>query len=298
MNNISAELKPVYDVMFQRIFGKGGNEKITEGLLSSILGKEISEISLDVNKSLLVGNSDDKIARLDVRAKLEDGEDFDIEIQMVNKDNMPKRLAYYWSKIYGGKLKRGERYTKITPTTIILIANFNLKELKEIKKFHSIWNLREQEYHQIILTKDIEIHILEIPKALKQTTNLQNKELIMWLKFLVMPHDKEVIKMSQKVKSLKQAVDELENLKDDPDYEELLLRQELDWYDKQLDKEAEEARLQHSLQQGIQQGMQDGKRESQKEICLKLLKKKMSIKEIIDITELSKQEILEIKKTM
>ena len=104
--------------------------------------------------------------------------------------------------------------------------------------------------------------------------------------------------MSQKVKSLKQAVDELENLKDDPDYEELLLRQELDWYDKQLDKEAEEERLQQSLQQGIQQGMQDGKRESQKEICLKLLKKKMSIKEIIDITELSKQDILEIKKTM
>ena len=178
---------PSQDLVFQRIFGKPGNEKITERLLSLILEKDILGIDLDINKRLLDGAESDKVGRLDIRAKLKTGEDFNIELQMSPYEYMPERMVYYWSKLYSGKLKRGTNYEKLTPTTSILITNYNLDELSSINKYHTIWNLREKDYHQVVLTNDIEFHILEIPKMLKENPDFKKDELATWLKFLIEP---------------------------------------------------------------------------------------------------------------
>ena len=41
-----------------------------------------------------------------------------------------------------------------------------MKELEEIKEYHTKWNLREEKHREKIFTKNIELHILEIPKIL------------------------------------------------------------------------------------------------------------------------------------
>ena len=73
------------DIVFQELFGKQKNSKITEHLLTLILEREIKDIDLDVNKRMLGNRQDSKTGRLDIRAKFNDGEDCDIELRATVK---------------------------------------------------------------------------------------------------------------------------------------------------------------------------------------------------------------------
>ena len=46
-------LKVANDLVFQRIFGKVGNERITKNFLEKILGIKIKKISLDNRKKII-----------------------------------------------------------------------------------------------------------------------------------------------------------------------------------------------------------------------------------------------------
>ena len=46
----------------------------------------------------------------------------------------------------------------------VLIVNFEIKELKELE-YHSKWKIIEEKYRKHILTEDLEIHIIEMPKV-------------------------------------------------------------------------------------------------------------------------------------
>ena len=70
------------DIVFQELFGKQKNSAITQHLLSLILQKEIYNIDIDVNKRMLGNRKDSKIGRLDIRAKFNDGEECNIELQV------------------------------------------------------------------------------------------------------------------------------------------------------------------------------------------------------------------------
>ena len=54
------------DLVFQELFGKQKNSKITAHFLSLILGKEIYNIDLDVNKRMLGNRENSKTGRLDI----------------------------------------------------------------------------------------------------------------------------------------------------------------------------------------------------------------------------------------
>ena len=103
-------LKLTNDIVFQRIFGKVGNENITKAFLEKILGIKIEELTLDTNKRLIGEEIEDKIGRVDVKAKLQDGTKVIIEMQVTEYSYMVKRLLYYWSRVYVGDLKRGKEY--------------------------------------------------------------------------------------------------------------------------------------------------------------------------------------------
>jgi len=63
-----------------------------------------------------------------------------------------------------------------------LIADYKITNLKHISKYHTIWNLREKEFTDIVLTNDIEMHILEIPKI--NDNEMLKDELVQWLRFI------------------------------------------------------------------------------------------------------------------
>ena len=89
------KILPKNDLVFQRIFGKVGNEKIAKRFIELIIGEKIESIDLDVNKELIREKEEEKLGRLDVRAKLNGGISCNIEIQLKNHNDIEKRILYY-----------------------------------------------------------------------------------------------------------------------------------------------------------------------------------------------------------
>ena len=70
----------------------------------------------------------------------------DIEMQVANHENMMYRILYYWAKLYSSEITEGEYYDKLHKTICILITNYEVKEMNFMNKYHTKWQIQEEEY--------------------------------------------------------------------------------------------------------------------------------------------------------
>lgn len=290
MRKISGELLNLTkDLVFQELFGKQKNKDITAHLLSLILKREIKNIDLDVNKRMLGNRENSKTGRLDIRAKFNDGEDCNIELQVEPYPYMDKRMLEYWGSMYDAKINSGDSYEVLKPTISILITDYKITNLKHISKYHTVWNLREKDFTDTILTNDIEMHILEIPKI--NDNEMLKDELVQWLRFIKEPENKGVEKFMEENKYLKQARKELEHLSGDPDFKRLL--ESRAGFLRDVDAKMYVAR-EEGKEEGREEGKEEGKKENQLEIAKKMKEENMDIEQISRITNLTREEIEEL----
>ena len=116
---ISELLDPKIDYVFKRIFGFTGNEEITQGLISSILRKDVSNVELDCETILEKDLLDDKVGIMDIRARIDNKVNCNIEMQIIDKKNIEKRILFYWSKLYNSSIKSGEDYNQLEKGIVI-----------------------------------------------------------------------------------------------------------------------------------------------------------------------------------
>ena len=198
--------------MFKRIFGHIGNEDITASLISSIVEKKITNVELDNSTILEKDLLDDKVGILDIRAKIDNKINCNIEMQVVDHNNIEKRIMFYWSKEYSRSIKKGQDYNKLEKTICILIIDYELKKLEKIPKYITNWNLREEDYGKFILTDVLELYIIELPKFTRYNGNKKYTKLDEWIKFIENP---EVIDMENTNKEVKKAKEVLEEISQD-----------------------------------------------------------------------------------
>ena len=204
-------LNPKNDYVFKRIFGQIGNEDITASLISAIIGKKITNVELDNNTILEKDLFDDKVGILDIRAKIDSSINCNIEMQVVDRNNIEKRMMFYWSKMFSRSVKSGNDYSsELEKTIVILISDYELESLKQIPKYQTKWQIREEEYRQVILTDVMELYIIELPKFIKYKEN-KKKQVDLWLKFIENP---EVVNMDENT-AIKKAQKELEKISSD-----------------------------------------------------------------------------------
>ena len=283
-------LKLKNDLVFQELFGKSKNSQITAHFLSLILGKEIHNIDLDVNKRMIGNRQDSKTGRLDVRAKFNNGEDCNIELQIAPYPYMPERMLFYWGSMYQNKLNSGKDYEELKPSISILITDYKLKQLENISKYHTIWNLREKDYTYTVLTNNIELHILEIPKI--KNSEILKDELVQWLKFIENPESKEVEKFMCENKFLKQAKEELAYLSGDEAFQYLVEARAGFLMDQAFAEAARERKGRaEGRAEGLTIGESKGSRKKQIEIAKNLLKLKIPKEKIAQATGLSLKEL-------
>lgn len=202
-------LSPKNDVVFKALFTRG-KEGITKAFLEDILKIKINKLDLDKSKDLFNDNKEDKNGRLDLRALINDDVECDIELQLrVHKKDI-ERFLYYWAKVYSSNLLIGNNYKGLRKTISILIMGEEPKELKEIKKSHTKWQIREEKYQNIVLTKDLEIHIIILTNALKEYKNNPKDKVLQWMMFLENPEDKEIQKIVNENEKIKEAKKELD----------------------------------------------------------------------------------------
>ncbi len=261
-------LIPNQDIVFQALFGTKGSEKILSGFLSCILGEKVDNISLDANQNLTREEVDEKCGIVDLRANVGNESTVHIEVQMIDPHNMFKRLLWYWARIYGRQLKNAENYSKLKKTIAILIANYDIRKFESFEDAHTKWGLLEQRNLNIRPFEDIEIHILELPKILKNH-NATKKDLRTWLEFLLNPESEEVMMSKEEYEELNEAYEKLGYISEDEELRrraDLMLMAILDENSKREAREEQEERIrkgQAELQKG-QDELQKGQDELQK----------------------------------
>lgn len=277
-------LSPKLDVIFQALFGEVGNEKITKSFLEAILGRKIEEVDLSGNIVLRRENLEDKMGVLDVLAKLNDEEYCNIEMQMIERDKLLERILYYWARVYTRNLKKGKDYIELQKTIEVLIVDFEIKELKDLE-YHSKWKIIEEKYKKHILTEDLEIHIIMLPKIKKLTPQESKEELVKWLNFIEEPESEKVGQYMKENKEIKEAKEKLQVMSEDERMQKLAeLREKAIMDEKAIER--------FGIKKGIEEGRKKGRQETLKETAKKMKEEGLDIELIEKITNLTKEEIL------
>ena len=284
-------LSPKLDVIFQALFGEVGSERITKRFLEAILDKKLEEVDLSRNIVLRRENLEDKMGVLDVFVKINQEEYCNVEMQMIEKDKLIERILYYWSRIYGRNLKSSQDYIELKKTIGVLIVNFEIKKLKELG-YHSKWKIIEEEKRKLILTEDLEIHIIEIPKIYNIKEKEQEEELVKWINFIENPESKKVEEYMKENKELKEAKEKLKVMSEDEKMQilaELRLKAIRD--EKAVERFGYNQGMENGIEKGIKQGKKAGKIEGIKEMAKKMKEEGIDIETIQKITNLTEEEI-------
>lgn len=272
-------LDPKNDVVFQKIFGSPDNKDILISFLNALLEKtekeKVQSVEYVDTKLSDIDTVDDKIGILDVRVVTEKGIHINVEIQLINKYNMIKRTLFYWSRLYSSQIKRGENYKNLNKTITINILNFRYIESD---KYHMVYHLYEDD-EKTMLTDLLEIHFVDLVKYIERNPEL-NTNLNQWLAFLTKP-GKGVIDMGEP--AIRKAITVLDMLSRDPEtvrLAELRMKQILD---------------EKSMVEGAKE---EGRLEGAVKVAIKMLRRGDDISDIIDVTELSQEKVLELKKEL
>ena len=111
------------DFMFCKVMQNEGLCKtLIEMILSDTIGK-ITYISVQHN---LKNYEQVKSVRFDVLVQTENGKFYDIEMQVSNEKNIPKRMRFYQSAIDISFLDKGNSYNNLNDSFIIFICLFDV----------------------------------------------------------------------------------------------------------------------------------------------------------------------------
>lgn len=254
-------LDPKLDIAFWMLFGAEQNRPLLLSLLNAVLQPSVPIESVEVLHAQPERFSfDDKSIALDLRVRLVDGRQIDVEMQSFRRRALRERGLYYWARLFSGQLHRGDEYGALRPCTVILITNF--KEL-ENPRFHSIFRLTEVHSGET-LTDRIELHVVELPKLSDSLDENDEPGLLAWCKFLAADSDDELETLAMANPVLKQAKEALDRLSADPEARVRAEMREMALQSYYLD-------MNKAREEGKDEGRTEGKAEGKAETLRKLL---------------------------
>jgi len=265
------ELLPIKsDIVFKIIFGKPENVGILAKLLEALLDIEIknhNDITL-TNTELSANFDGDKLSRFDIRVRLADTTEVEIEIQIQNKYDMVPRSIYYEAILFSEQLKESERYKDIARAITLNILDFKLLENDRYINRYRYMNILDHSE----LSDLCEISFLELKKVPLEWYN--DKE--MWAIFIATDDEKVIDMLAKENQDIKKAIEILEYVSSDRNE-----RFRIDQIDKaRRDQLAENAA---NRQEGFKEGILS--------VAKKLKDNNTDVDVIISVTGLSKEVI-------
>ena len=294
------KINPRVDIAFKKIFGTEENKDLLISLINSIVGEEdqVVEVTL-VNPYNQKNFKKDKLSILDIKAKGSTGKWFNIEIQIADEADYDKRALYYWAKLYTEQLKSSEDYSKLQKVIGIHILNFT--SIPEVQKYHNVFHVTEKETG-LLYFKELELHTIELKKFTdtlgegfgEMVSKIQNS-LDMWSAFLTRIDLLSGAKLTLGLDNpqLKKAIEVVNIMNFTPEEREAY-EDHLKWLRIEANslKKAEE----RGVEKGLEKGLEKGEKKKALEIAKNLLKIKLPIQQIVEVTGLTKEEILTLQK--
>ena len=224
----------------------------------------------------------DKLSVLDIKATDKTGRVFDIEIQCRGNETFSHRSLYYWAKLYAAQMKDGANYFNLQPVICINLINFTL--FQDISGYHTLFLLREKDDPRKVLTDHLQIHFVELPKNKSQDLDTRLQK---WIEYFKNEgEDNEIMNTL---------------LKDDPIFRKVHNRYEQftaddklrDIYEARLKRERDDASI---LEGAVRKAREEGIEKGVAITIKKMLMKGIPVEEIMNITDLSSEDIEGIRK--
>ena len=286
------KINPKIDFAFKKLFGSEQNKDLLISLINSIITKE------DKIKNVILKNpynfadyKKGKMSILDIKAEDEKGHWINIEMQIAEDLNFDKRAIYYWAKMITDQLSEGMMFKELNKTISISILDFNI--IKENPKFHTRFKILNDETDVDYDLHDMfELHYIELKKFRKEFNEIANP-LDRWVTFLTKSSKLNKKKLPSELSSDPQIVKAVEQVdrmfnEDEREMYNIRLQQQMD-FESKLDSAYEKGKVEERI-------IQERKREDDKlKLVNKMLKKNMSIDDIIEMVGLTKEEIEKLR---
>ncbi len=159
-----------YDVVFKGFFSKEDNKEFLVSMLQSYLDLDIkskNDIEL-VNTELIPDKLDDKQSRLDLKVKTANGENINVEIQLLMQADFLQRIYYYNSKMYVNQAIKGKSYKDLNKSITLAFTMFDV--FKDYSGYKNNIYLYHEETKARVL-EDIHIAVIELSKYMRLTNN-------------------------------------------------------------------------------------------------------------------------------
>ncbi|MBU0499285.1 MAG: Rpn family recombination-promoting nuclease/putative transposase [Gammaproteobacteria bacterium] len=162
------------DYAFKRVFGAEGSKPLLISFLNAILEYVGDQAIVDLaivdpyQIPLLKGMKDTYV---DVKARLANGKQVIIEMQVLNVAGFEKRILHNAAKQYATQLQQGEDYNLLNPVIAITLTDFILFDdsPEHLSRFRLIERERFIEY-----SDDVELLFIELPKFRKELGQLRD----------------------------------------------------------------------------------------------------------------------------
>ena len=138
---MSRFLPPTLDVVFKILFASPEAKDCLISLLTAVLHPAVPITDVEVlNPEIAKEAIGDKGVVLDLLARLADGTEVDVEMQVDRRAGFRKRLLCYWAKSFVRQLGRGQPYTALRPMVLVV---FLCHEDTAAERLHSEFRLLE-----------------------------------------------------------------------------------------------------------------------------------------------------------
>ena len=202
-------MSPKVDYCFKELLAY---PEIRKGFVAAILNKDPEEIAeTTLMPTILSKDTEDgKYGILDVRIRMKNGSQMDLEMRVAPFEFWNNRVIFYLSKMYAEQVKEGDKYKNLKPCIHVSILNFNL--------FHEDQTCFREIAFCDLTTKQkytdlLEIYVLELKKLPPE----QKEEplIIKWMRFLAAESREDFEKMAGEDNYINEAYEVLQKLSAD-----------------------------------------------------------------------------------
>ena len=235
-------MHPTNDVCFA---GLMENPTVRKGFCAAVMRvkpEEVEETEL-LPTHLHREYADDKLGILDVRVRLKNGTQINMEMQVKKYPFWDERALFYLSKMFTEQLREGEAYGRLKKSIQVSILDFIL--------FYRTMHFRDDETGKLYNDK-MELQILELKKLSGEIQT--GEDIVNWMRFFNGKKRKEFEDMARVDEYLDEAYEALKRLSADDE--------------KRLEYEARAKVLRDHINvlEGIkEEGMEEGRKEGRKE---------------------------------
>jgi predicted transposase/invertase (TIGR01784 family) len=296
-----SRINPKIDLVFKKLFGSEENKDILLSLINAVLPDTQQISSLEIKNPYNVSDyAEGKLSILDIKAEDENGNLYDIEMQIKGTTFYGKRTLYYWAKVFGSQLdylteaeiekkeKRGRSYSDLNKCIVISLMDF---EFFKDDRYHRCFVLKDRETSDRHVDLDyLDLYFIELEKFEHKYKSIRTT-LDRWVKFLnnADRYTKDTLpKELAEVEPIKKASERLEIM--------YLSKKEREYYDAQQKRYLDEySRIQEAVDEAVEKAVEQTELKKQLEIAQKMILEGFDNLVIARMTGLTTEQIAQLR---